>query len=364
VLADLPEILRDVPLAPRTTLGVGGAAAQFCEVRSEAELAAAIAHARAARLPLTLLGGGSNVVVADAGVPGLVVHVALRGVSVRDEGERVRVDVAAGEPWDDVVARACDEGLAGIEALSGIPGSTGATPVQNVGAYGQEVADTIVSVRVIERATGALRTLSPAECGFRYRHSALKARPDAYAVVAVTFALRRGDATVVRHGELARALGGASVSPARVREAVIALRRAKSMVFDPPGAPQRDENARSAGSFFTNPVVDAAHAARVVELAVVRGSVSCAEEVPRWIEPDGRVKLAAGWLVEQSGFARGLRRGAVGLSTRHALALVCHEGATSTALLSLAEEIRAGVHARFGVPLEREPVWIGAPHQQ
>jgi UDP-N-acetylmuramate dehydrogenase len=361
VIDGLPEIRREVPLAPRTTLGVGGAAARFCEARSEADLAAAIAYARVERLPLTLLGGGSNVVVADEGVPGLVVHVALRGLHARDEGDRVLVDVAAGEPWDEVVARACDEGLAGIEALSGIPGSTGATPVQNVGAYGQEVADTIVAVRVIERATGAVRTLSPAECGFRYRHSALKARPDAYAVVAVTFALRRGDATVVRHGELGRALGGTGASPARVREAVIALRRAKSMVFDPPGSPSRDENARSAGSFFTNPVVDPVHAARVVELAVARGSVAGAEEVPRWNEPDGRVKLAAGWLVEHSGFSRGLRRGAVGLSTRHALALVCHKGATTAALLAFAEEIRAGVHARFGVTLEREPVWIGAP---
>ncbi len=362
MLADLPEILRDVPLAPRTTLGIGGAAEYFCTVRSEAELAAALAHARAERLPLTLLGGGSNLIVADEGVPGLVVQLALRGITARDEGEHVFLEVAAGEPWDEVVARACAEGLAGIEALSGIPGSTGATPVQNVGAYGQEVAGTIVAVRVLDARTGAVRTFFPAECGFRYRHSVFKQRPGECVVVAVTFALRRGASAGARYGELAKALGGTGPAPLpAVREAVLALRRAKSMVLDPPGAPLRDENARSAGSFFTNPVVDAAHATRVVETAVQRGQVARAEEVPRWSEPDGRVKLAAGWLVEQSGFARGLRRGPVGLSTRHALALVCHEGATAAALLALADEIRAGVFARFGVTLEREPVWVGPP---
>ncbi len=357
-----PEILRGVPLAPRTTLGLGGPAAHYCEARSEAELASALAYARGAGLPVTLLGGGSNVIVADEGVPGLVVRVASRGFSARAAGERVEVEVAAGEPWDDVVARACDEGLAGLEALAGIPGSTGATPVQNVGAYGQEVADTIVSVRALDLETGAVRTLDAAACGFRYRHSVLKERPGALAVVAVTFALRRGDSAGVRHGELARALGGKGPAPlARVRETVLALRRAKSMVLDAPGLGARDENARSAGSFFTNPVVDAAHAARVVALAVQSGRVARAEDVPRWPEPDGRTKLAAGWLVEQSGFSRGLRRGAVGLSTRHALALVCHEGATAAALLALADEVRAGVFERFGVVLEREPVWVGPP---
>jgi UDP-N-acetylmuramate dehydrogenase len=360
VSEDALEIDGNVPLAERTTLGVGGAAELFAEVRSEAMLLDALDFARAHELPVTILGGGSNVVVPDAGVSGLVLRVAPRGFAIRDEGARVRLTAAAGEPWDEVVGRSVDEGLAGLEALSGIPGLTGAVPVQNVGAYGQEVADTIDSVRVVERGTGELRDLSASECGFGYRSSVWKRAPGERVVVAVTFALRRGLAAPPRNGELSRALGGASAAPlGRVRDAVLALRRAKSMTRPLAGAPP-DENARSAGSFFTNPVVGAEDAARLVERAVREAAVSRAEDVPRWVEPDGRVKLAAGWLIEQSGFAKGTRRGAVGLSTRHALALVCHEGATATALLAFADEVRDTVHARFGVLLEREPVLLGA----
>lgn len=374
VTDDALMLEENVPLAPRTTLGVGGAAEWFCAVRSERALLDALEFARRRALPVTVLGGGSNVVVADAGVRGLVLHLALRGVALRElglqeHGERVLLTAAAGEPWDEVVARSVDEGLAGLEALSGIPGLTGATPVQNVGAYGQEVADTLESVRVLDRATGAISVLSAAECGFGYRSSVFKSAlgkgagderaPSEPIVVGVTFALLRGLAAPTRNGELSRALGGASPAPvARVREAVLALRRGKSMTRPLPGAPQ-DENARSAGSFFTNPAVSAEQAARVVEAAVRAGVVARVEEVPQWSEPDGRVKLAAGWLIEQSGFSKGTRRGAVGLSTRHALALVCHEGATATALLAFADEVRDAVHARFGVLLEREPVLLG-----
>lgn len=371
VTDDALMLEENVPLAPRTTLGVGGAAEWFCAVRSERALLDALEFARRRALPVTVLGGGSNVVVADAGVRGLVLHLALRGVALRElglqeHGERVLLTAAAGEPWDEVVARSVDEGLAGLEALSGIPGLTGATPVQNVGAYGQEVADTLESVRVLDRATGAISVLSAAECGFGYRSSVFKSAhvgdagvPSEQLVVGVTFALRRGLAAPPRNGELSRALGGAAPAPvARVREAVLALRRGKSMTRPPPGAPP-DENARSAGSFFTNPLVGAEPAARVFEAAVRAGVVARAEDVPQWREPDGRVKLAAGWLIEQSGFAKGTRRGAVGLSTRHALALVCHEGATATALLAFADEVRDAVHARFGVLLEREPVLLG-----
>lgn len=371
VTDDALMLEENVPLAPRTTLGVGGAAEWFCAVRSERALLDALEFARRRALPVTVLGGGSNVVVADAGVRGLVLHLALRGVGLQElglqeHGERVLLTAAAGEPWDEVVARSVDEGLAGLEALSGIPGLTGATPVQNVGAYGQEVADTLESVRVLDRTTGAISVLSAAECGFGYRSSVFKAAhagdaraPSEQLVVGVTFALRRGLAAPTRNGELSRALGGAAPAPvAHVREAVLALRRGKSMTRPLPGAPP-DENARSAGSFFTNPMIAAEPAARVFEAAVRAGVVARAEDVPQWREPDGRVKLAAGWLIEQSGFAKGTRRGAVGLSTRHALALVCHEGATATALLAFADEVRAAVRARFGVLLEREPVLLG-----
>jgi UDP-N-acetylmuramate dehydrogenase len=354
------NIYGNVPLAPMTTLGVGGPAELYCAVRSEAEVIDALDFARANEVRVSLLGGGSNVVVADAGVPGLVLHVAPRGVALREEGDRVLLTAAAGEPWDEVVARSVGEGLAGLEALSGIPGFTGATPVQNVGAYGQEVADTLVSVRVVDRATSARRELVAAECGFGYRSSVFKRALGEQVIVAVTFGLRRGLAAPTRNGELARALGSESPAPlARVREAVLELRRGKSMARSAPGAPHH-ENARSVGSFFTNPIVGAELAARVVELALGAGLVTCAQDVPRWAEPDGHVKLAAGWLIEQSGFAKGTRRGAVGLSTRHALALVCHEGATATALLAFADEVRDAVHARFGVLLEREPVLLGA----
>jgi len=357
------QIDGDVPLAPLTTLGVGGAAELFCSVRSEGALIDALDFARMHELPITLLGGGSNVIVPDAGVRGLVLHVALRGISQRVvTREHVLLTAAAGERWDDVVARSVAEGLAGLEALSGIPGLTGATPVQNVGAYGQEVADTIVSVRVVDRQSGALRELAAAECGFAYRSSVFKSTAAGrYVVVAVTFALRRGLAAPARYGELSRALGSdTEASLARVRDTVLALRRAKSMVLAPLGAPERDENARSAGSFFTNPIVGAEEAAHVIDAALQANLARRAEDVPRWAEPDGRIKLAAGWLVENSGFAKGTRRGAVGLSTRHALALVCHDGATTTELLAFAAEVRVGVIARFGVSLEREPVLLGS----
>jgi UDP-N-acetylmuramate dehydrogenase len=340
------QIESDVPLAPRTTLGVGGTAELFCAVDSEAAVIDALDFARLHELPVALLG--------------LVLHVAPRGVARRDDGERVLLTVAAGEPWDEVVARAVDDGLAGLEALSGIPGLSGATPIQNVGAYGQEVADTIVSVRVIDLRSSEVWELPAASCGFAYRSSVFKrAQLGVYVVVAVTFALRRGLAEPARYGELSRALGSATPATlARVRETVLDLRRAKSMVLSPSAA-DRDENARSAGSFFTNPIVSADVATRVVETALRENLARRADDVPRWAEPDGRTKLAAGWLVEQSGFQKGTRRGAVGLSTRHALALVCHEGATASALLAFADEVRDAVQARFGVVLEREPVVFG-----
>lgn len=353
------QIDASVPLAPLTTLGVGGSAEFFCRVRAQGELVDALEFARVNEVPVTLLGGGSNVVVSDAGVSGLVLQVAPRGISLLSQGERVTLTAAAGEPWDEVVVRSIDEGLAGLEVLSGIPGFTGATPVQNVGAYGRDVADAIASVRVIELRTGELRELRAAQCAFGYRSSVFKRAPQEHVVVAVTFTLRRGLAAPLRHGELGRALGSdLPVPPARVREAVLAVRRAKSMTRPAPGAPP-DENARSAGSFFTNPVVSAERCAQLVGAAVRDGLVGRADDVPRWPQPDRRVKLAAGWLVEKAGFAKGTRRGAVGISTRHALALVCHDGATATELLAFAEEVCDAVRVRFGVALEREPVLLG-----
>jgi UDP-N-acetylmuramate dehydrogenase len=301
-----------------------------------------------------VLGGGSNLVVADAGVDGLVLRVALRGIASRESGGEVELTAAAGEPWDTVVRLAVERGWAGLECLSGIPGLVGATPIQNVGAYGQEVSDTVAAVRVLDRAAGTAVSLAPAACGFGYRDSAFKSRtPDRYVVLAVTYRLRPGGAPAVRYAELARHLAGRGVAAPTlgdVRESVLAVRRAKSMVLDP-----GDPNRRSCGSFFVNPVVPAAEAERI---AAVAGDSA----MPRWPEPGGqRVKLAAAWLVERAGFARGHADGAAGISTRHTLAIVAREGARAADVVRVARRVRDGVLARFGVRLHPEPVFWGFP---
>jgi UDP-N-acetylmuramate dehydrogenase len=334
-----------VPLAELTTLGVGGAAEHFVRATDEPSLVAALVWAKRRGVPVRVLGGGSNVVIPDAGVAGLVIRVENRGLSFAETGSG-RIEVAAGEPWDEVVAATVRRGLQGLECLSGIPGLAGATPIQNVGAYGQDVSETIVKVRALDRTTLTVTELTASECAFAYRDSRFKsAEPDRFVVLGVTFALRPGAAPALRYAELTRHFaerGESAPSLAAVRDATIALRRAKSMVYD-----RADPNHRSCGSFFTNPVVAAEHADRV-ERAV-------AASMPRYPQPDGRVKLAAGWLIERAGFEKGFRRGPVGLSTRHALAIVCHDGASAADVHRLADEIRAGVRARFGVELVPEP---------
>jgi UDP-N-acetylmuramate dehydrogenase len=281
--------------------------------------------------------------------------VAPRGLTFSAAGDVVLLEAAAGEPWDDVVAQAVDRGLGGLECLSGIPGLAGATPIQNVGAYGQEVAETVSAVRVLDRTSGAVSTLPATACAFSYRDSAFKRTPDRYVVLGVTFALQPAGPPSLKYAELRRALASVSrPSLAEVRAAVLALRRGKSMVLDP-----ADPNCRSVGSFFTNPIVAPSQAARLIERALAGGVVATAEEVPRWPAPGGAVKLAAGWLIERAGLARGLRRGPVGLSSRHALALVHHGGGTTADLLALAREIQDTVEGRFGVRLAPEPTLLG-----
>lgn len=341
---------RDVPLAPFTTLELGGPAAYFVEATSLPDALDALAFARARGLRCFVLGGGSNLLVPDAGFEGLVLAVRWRGLSASGAGDGLRLRVAAGERWDDVVAHAVAEGWQGLECLSGIPGLAGATVVQNVGAYGAEVSDTVLEVEVVDLTDGSSRTLSAAECAFGYRDSVLKRAPGRFLVTSVTFWLRPGGAPAPRYAELVRALEGTAPSLRSTREAVLALRRKKSMVLD-----AGDENRRSVGSFFTNPVVAQAQAAEVVSRAARLGL----SPVPQWPQPDGRVKLAAGWLVEHAGVAKGLRRGAVGVSTAHALALVHHGGGTTTQLLELAQWVLERVEAAFGVRLEREAVLLG-----
>ena len=332
------QVRRDVRLADLTTLAVGGVIERLVEVTDAAELVAAVREADEAGRPLLVLGGGSNVVAPDEGWPGDVVAVRTRGI----ERSGAVLTVQAGEDWDGLVAHTVASGLAGIEALSGIPGSTGATPVQNVGAYGQEVAQTITAVRVYDRAEKSERTLSPEECGFAYRDSRLKRDPSRFVVLDVTFALEESaDSSPVGYAELARRLGvelGGTAPLAAVREAVLELRRGKSMVLDP-----ADPNSRSAGSFFTNPVVPG-------EQAV--------EGCPSWPTGDGLVKLSAAWLVEHAGFGRGTRQGNVGTSSRHSLALTTEPGATAAELLAFADRVTAAVQEQFGVTLVREPTAV------
>jgi UDP-N-acetylmuramate dehydrogenase len=282
-----------------------------------------------------------------------VLQVAPPGLTFREEGGAVLVTAGAGQPWDALVAEAVGRGLAGVECLAGIPGFVGATPIQNVGAYGQEVSETIRQVRVMDRASLAVTELDTAACGFGYRDSQFKRTPDRQVVLAVTFALRPGGAPALRYPELRQALPG-EASLAEVRSTVLGLRRRKSMVIDP-----SDENRRSAGSFFMNPIVAPEEAERIANLAVAEGLVADRSQVPRFPAPGG-VKLAAGWLIEKAGVAKGFRQGPVGVSSRHALALVHHGGGRTADLLALARLVRDTVAVRFGVRLVPEPMLVGA----
>ena len=344
-------------LAELTTLRLGGPPKRLLEARSEAEVVAAVRETDDAGEPLLVLAGGSNVVVADEGFPGTVLVLATRGIERTDADRAVRLEVQAGEPWDPLVARAVADGLAGIECLSGIPGSVGATPIQNVGAYGQEVAETIAAVRVYDRASREVQTLGPQECGFAYRSSVFKRTPGRWVVLAVTFTLAPGERSQpIRYAELARALGvgaGERAPLGAVRDAVLALRRAKGMVVDP-----GDPDSVSAGSFFTNPILDAETFAQVEERA--RSLLGDDVRVPHWPEPDGRVKTSAAWLIERSGFAKGHGDPAtIAISSKHTLALTNRGAGTTALLVALAREIADGVRRDFGVDLVPEPVFVG-----
>ena len=335
----------DVPFADLTTLRLGGPARRLVVAESDEEIVETVRDADTRGEPLLVLGGGSNLVVGDAGFDGTVLQLATRGLAVAPLAEHA-LQVEAGVDWDHVVALTVDEGYAGIEALSGIPGRVGAAPIQNVGAYGQEVAQTVGWVRVLDRTTHDVVLLDPSDCGFGYRTSIFKAYPDRYVVLAVAFALKHSrDGVPIRYAELARALGvevGARVPSSDVREAVLALRRAKGMVLDP-----ADPDTCSAGSFFTNPLLDPAAADRLPE------------DAPRWPERAGRVKTSAAWLIEHAGFTKGYGTGSARISTKHTLALTNRGGATTADLLALAREVRDGVRARFDVELVNEPVLLG-----
>jgi UDP-N-acetylmuramate dehydrogenase len=334
-------------LAEVTTFRIGGPARRVVVARTEAELVACVQEADERGEPVLLLGQGSNVVVADAGFDGVAVVVATRGVTTDVSAcAGAFLTVAAGEPWDRVVAHTVDQEWIGLETLSGIPGATGATPIQNVGAYGSDVSASIARVRTWDRAARTYRTFAASDCGFGYRSSRFKAEPGRYLVVDVSFQLALGPLSApIRYAELASAIGvapGERAPLAVVREAVLALRRSKGMVLDP-----ADHDTWSAGSFFTNPVLAGAVAAALPG------------DAPRYPQPDGTVKTSAAWLIERAGFAKGYGTGPAGVSSKHTLALTNRGGATAEDVLDLARTIRGTVRERFGVTLEPEPVLVG-----
>ncbi|MDN5726195.1 MAG: UDP-N-acetylmuramate dehydrogenase [Propionibacteriales bacterium] len=333
-------------LADHTTLRVGGPARRWVHAQTEDELIEAVAAADAAGEPVLLLGGGSNLVIDDAGFDGVVVLIETRGVRVTDTSAcgGAEVHVAAGEVWDDLVARAVSEGWAGVEALSGIPGLVGATPIQNVGAYGAEVAQVVARVRTWDRREGRISTMAAADCAFSYRNSAFKSDPQRWVVLEVVFTFEQADLSApIRYAELAQALSveiGERTLATQVREAVLSLRAGKGMVLD-----AADHDTWSAGSFFTNPLLDADEVERLPA------------DAPRFPAGD-QVKSSAAWLIEHAGFTKGYGQGSARLSTKHTLALTNTGNATSADVLALAREVRDGVRDRFGITLVNEPVMI------
>lgn len=347
------RICRNVSLASLTTLRLGGKATRLVTVESGPEAVEVVREADARGEPLFVLGGGSNVVIADQGWDGTALCMRSRGLETSNDGQRVLVTAQAGEPWGEFVDAMVAEGLAGVECLAGIPGLVGAVPMQNVGAYGQDVSETVVSVRAYDRDRHEMVEFSRDACSFGYRTSVFRGTRR-HVIVAVTFSLERASPSrPIRYAELAKALGvpeGARAPLEHVRSTVVELRKKKGMLLDPD-----DRDTYSAGSFFTNPILSEA------ELASLNARVAQDDKAPIFPERDGRYKVSAAWLIERAGFAKGftLPDGRVGLSTKHSLSLTNRGGATTADLVALARRIRDGVRERFGVTLENEPVFVG-----
>lgn len=348
------ELQENIPLAPLTTFKTGGPARYFIDARTEADVVAGVTFATEKNLPLFVLGGGSNIVVADQGWPGLVLKISIPGMQLLEEPGSWTLCAGAGENWDAVVALAVSHNCAGIECLSGIPGTAGGTPVQNVGAYGQEVAETITSVRVLEIATGKILELSATECAFSYRTSIFNSTERGrYIVLQVTYKLIPDGLPRIEYADLKKHFAGFSGTPGlqQTRDAVRAIRHTKAMLIV-----EGDEDCRSAGSFFKNPLVSPAGALRIEELA---GQRVPGKKIPRYPGENGTVKLGAAWLVEQAGFQKGYARGAAAISRKHTLAIVNRGGAKAADILALKDEIQQRVFDVWGVRLVPEPVFVG-----
>lgn len=342
----MAEILENIPLAPYTTLKVGGSARFFIEAVSDEDIPSAVTFAKENKLELFVLGGGSNIVVSDSGFNGVVLHIASKGVervSVDEDGS-VLIDVAAGENWDEFVAYCVENNLAGVECMSGIPGTVGGTPVQNVGAYGQEVAETIESVRCYDLQRNQFVELTKDECGFSYRQSIFNSSERGrYIVTGVCFRLNTAIDPNIKYAELKRMVELSDQEPtlAFIRSAVLKIRAAKSMVID-----NDDPNSRSAGSFFKNPIVDVEIAEKIIG-------------VPTYPADSGKVKLSAAWLIENAGFHKGFSLGNAAISQNHSLAIINLGDASTTEILSLKALIQTGVLDKFGIELQPEPVFVG-----
>jgi UDP-N-acetylmuramate dehydrogenase len=346
------RIQENVPLAPLTTFGIGGPARYFINAPSEAVVLEALDFATTQNLPLFVLGGGSNILVADEGFRGLVLKIDLMGIQWNDDRDKTIVRAGAGEGWDPLVQLCVDRKLAGIECLSGIPGSVGGTPVQNVGAYGQEVSEVLSHLRAVDRNSGKIVELSHADCGFSYRTSIFNTtEKDRYIVLEVTYKLAKNGPPAIRYADVQREFEQTKKTPtlSEVREAVRRIRARKAMLLV-----EGDPDCRSAGSFFKNPILSEEQFVRLE-------AVFPNDRVPRYPLSSGSVKTAAAWLIERAGFAKGYSLGPVGLSTKHTLALVNKGGARAVDVLRLAREIEHRVHDKFGVKLAPEPVFVGLP---
>jgi UDP-N-acetylmuramate dehydrogenase len=346
------QFLEDVPLAPFTTFQIGGPARWFAAAATEDDIAAGVAFAGERQLPLFVLGGGSNLLVSDAGFPGLVLHIALRGIASTQENGRPVISAAAGEDWDGLVAYAVAANYAGVECLSGIPGTVGGTPVQNVGAYGQEVSQTIVTVRAFDRKTAQFVDLPASACGFSYRRSIFNStQRERYVVSRVDYALNQNGVPNFVYADLTRyfaARNVASPTLTEVRDAVRTIRQQKGMLIVP-----GDTDCRSAGSFFKNPVVPVTVLDTLAhELGVEKKSI------PAYPAQDGEVKLSAAWLIERAGYQKGYALGNAGISSRHTLALINRGGATAADVIALRDQVTDTIASRFAIRLEPEPVWL------
>ncbi len=344
----MPSIHENVPLAPLTTIGIGGPARFFLRAESVDDVREGLDWAREQGRAVFILGGGSNLLIADEGFDGLVIHIDMHGITVESEDEFAMVKVCAGEPWDSFVAFAVAHGYAGVECLSGIPGLTGATPIQNVGAYGQDVSETIARVEALDRTTGRVTWFTNDECRFGYRSSLFKnVERERYVVLSVTFRLKRGGSATIKYPELQKYIDDRGIGIddlAGVRDAVIAIRKRKGMVLD-----KRDPDTRSDGSFFMNPILTSEQYAAFAERA---------PDAPHFPAGD-EVKLSAAWLIEHAGFHKGFIHGNVGLSTKHSLAVINRGGGTAREVRELVEMIQGSVRDKFGIEIHPEPNFIG-----